>query len=160
MKHEDILPLRFYNHVVPIAVADDLQGLVDHETLSIKARANEDAIPGLCCFDGRRDCRKVAAMQCYAAGGITKKRKKGTVIETLAINCESSIVDVNRSQMASETSSKNRILLIAVPTIGLVVILYYSGLLGFATFYIEELMYVILNDIPRFITNVLGLYRY
>ena len=62
--------------------------------------------------------------------------------------------------MASETSSKNRILLIAVPTIGLAVILYYSGLLGFVTYYIEELMYVILNDIPRFITNVLGLYRY
>ena len=52
--------------------------------------------------------------------------------------------------MASETSSKNRILLIAVPTIGLAVILYYSGLLGFVTYYVEELMYVILNDIPRF----------
>lgn len=62
--------------------------------------------------------------------------------------------------MAGENSSKNRIFLIGVPTIGFVVILYYAGLLGFVTYYIEELMYFILYDVPRFVTNVLGLYRY
>lgn len=62
--------------------------------------------------------------------------------------------------MAGENSSKNRIFLIGVPTIGFVVILYYAGLLGFVTYYIKELMYFILYDVPRFVTNVLGLYRY
>ena len=89
--------------------------------------------------------------------GITKKRKKGTVIETLSINRESSIVDVNRGQMASEASSSNRVLLIGVPAIAFLVILYYSGLRGFITYYTEALMYFILSDIPCFIKNALGL---
>ena len=59
--------------------------------------------------------------------------------------------------MAGQSSSKNRILLIVVPTIGLAVILYYSDLLQVITYQLEALMYVILYDIPRFITNVLGL---
>ena len=59
--------------------------------------------------------------------------------------------------MASETSSRNRIFLLVVPTIGLVVILYYSGLLEDITYQIEALMYSILNDVPRFIMNTLGL---
>lgn len=62
--------------------------------------------------------------------------------------------------MASEASSSNKVLLIGVPTIALLVVLHYAGLLGFVTYYIEELMYFILYDIPRFITNVLGLHRY
>ena len=62
--------------------------------------------------------------------------------------------------MAGKTSRRNWILLITAPTIGLVVILYYSGLLQVITYQLEALMYVILNDIPRFITNVLGLDRY
>ncbi len=62
--------------------------------------------------------------------------------------------------MADKASSSNKVLLIGVPTIAFVVVLHYAGLLGFVTYYIEELMYVILNDIPRFITNVLGLDRY
>ena len=59
--------------------------------------------------------------------------------------------------MAGEASSKNRIFLIAVPTIGLVVTLYYSDLLGDITYHIEALTYFILYDVPRFITHVLGL---
>jgi len=59
--------------------------------------------------------------------------------------------------MAAEASSKNTILLIVIPTIGLVVLLYYSDLLSSITYYVNELMYFILNVIPRFIENTLGL---
>ncbi len=59
--------------------------------------------------------------------------------------------------MASEASSSNKVLLIGVPTIAFLVILYYSGLLGFITYYTEALMYFILSDIPHFIMNALGL---
>ena len=48
-------------------------------------------------------------------------------------------------------------MLIIVPTIGLLVILYYSGLLGDINYYVEELMYLIGDVIPRFITHILGL---
>ena len=89
---------------------------------------------------------------------ITKKRTEDILLETLAINPESSNVDVNRGQMvASEGSSRNRIAVIIVPTIGLAGILYYSGLLEDITYQIEALMYFILNDIPRSIMNTLGL---
>ena len=59
--------------------------------------------------------------------------------------------------MAAGASSKNTILLIIVPTIGLVVLLYYSDLLSGITYYVNELMYFILNVIPRFIDDTLGL---
>ena len=47
--------------------------------------------------------------------------------------------------------------MIIAPTIGLAVILYYSGLLEDITYQLEALMYFILDDIPRFIMNALGL---
>ena len=62
--------------------------------------------------------------------------------------------------MADKASSSNKVLLIGVPTIASLVILYYSGLLRVITYQLDALMYFILYDIPRFIMNVLGLYRY
>ncbi len=59
--------------------------------------------------------------------------------------------------MAGEASLKNKVLLIGVPTIGFVVVLYYSGLLEVITYQLEALLYLILNDVPRFILNTLGL---
>ena len=43
--------------------------------------------------------------------------------------------------MAAEASSRNSTLLIIVPVIGLVVLLYYSGLSGDVTYYVNELLY-------------------
>ena len=59
--------------------------------------------------------------------------------------------------MAAEASLRNSTLLIIVPVIGLVVLLYYSGLSGDVTYYVNELLYFIGKVIPGFIGRALGL---
>ena len=91
------------------------------------------------------------------------KGTNGTVIEPKVLlsrllpqktNPQSSVLTGTTMAVAS---SSNRTVLIIVPTVGLAVILYYSGLLGDINYYVEELMYIIVDVIPRFVVHVLRL---
>ena len=94
---------------------------------------------------------------------VWRKGTNGTVIEPKVLlsgllpqktNPQSSVLT---GTAMAEASSSNRTVMILVPTIGLAVILYYSGLLGDINYYVEELMYIIGDVIPRYIAHLLGL---